>query len=306
MPQNRRNAFTLIELLVVVSIIALLIGMLMPSLSRARKQARTTVCATRLRTLGQGLNLYANDYADRLPPGRMPKVDDENWRIKIAGGLKYRPTFLSMMGEQITVPPFDDPQPSKTSIDRHGQTGDRQDYSTEAYVCPTVPDWTDERNAAYGYNYQFLGNARLQDAADPEAFKNWPVNLSRVRSPSACVAVADCLGTAASFAPRDRKSYANNRRDKDRLGNEGFNLDPPTVDPKRGDMAGASASPPVRSAADPRHSGKANVLWVDTHVQGHTPQQLGYAQQPDGIFGLSGDNRLWHINQADLPWVSAE
>ena len=129
MREDRRNlgaadssrGFTLIELLVVIGILSTLMGLLLPSLGRARKQAITTVCMTRLRTLGQGLTMYSVDNTDVFVPGRMPKVDDEHWQSWIAGGLKYRPTFLAMMGSYVGVPPFDDPQPTKTSVDRNGQ-----------------------------------------------------------------------------------------------------------------------------------------------------------------------------------------
>jgi len=66
-----RGAFTLIELLVVVAIIALLISILLPSLNRARQQARQVKCATNLRTQGQAAHLYAEDNGDFLPRGML-------------------------------------------------------------------------------------------------------------------------------------------------------------------------------------------------------------------------------------------
>ena len=78
------------------------------------------VCNANLHVLGQGLHLYANNNEDRLPPGRMPKVDDQHWQIEIAGGLKYRPTFLAIMGAEIGVQAFADPMPVKGEIDREG------------------------------------------------------------------------------------------------------------------------------------------------------------------------------------------
>ncbi|MBN1341462.1 MAG: prepilin-type N-terminal cleavage/methylation domain-containing protein [Phycisphaerae bacterium] len=68
-----RAAFTLIELLVVVAIMALLLSILLPSLARAKSQAREVACATSLRTWGQGFHLYANDYG-----GILPHADDRS------------------------------------------------------------------------------------------------------------------------------------------------------------------------------------------------------------------------------------
>jgi len=62
-----RTGFSLIELLVVVSIIALLISILLPSLSSARAQARTTVCASRISQETKAMFMYAEDYDERPP-----------------------------------------------------------------------------------------------------------------------------------------------------------------------------------------------------------------------------------------------
>lgn len=59
-----KRAFTLIELLVVISIIALLIGILLPALGTARAAARSLVDQSQLRSLGQGQNFYASDNND--------------------------------------------------------------------------------------------------------------------------------------------------------------------------------------------------------------------------------------------------
>lgn len=62
-----RSAFTLIELLVVVAIIALLIAILLPSLSKAREQAKTVVCASNLHQLALAITYYSRDSKERLP-----------------------------------------------------------------------------------------------------------------------------------------------------------------------------------------------------------------------------------------------
>lgn len=67
---NQRAGFTLIELLVVISIISLLISILLPSLSRARSQAKGVHCVARLKEFGNALAAYENTSRGLLPPAR--------------------------------------------------------------------------------------------------------------------------------------------------------------------------------------------------------------------------------------------
>jgi prepilin-type N-terminal cleavage/methylation domain-containing protein len=63
-----RRGFTLIELLVVVAIIALLVSILLPSLQRAKEQAKTAVCVANLKAVGTGLQSYAQRYNNTVLP----------------------------------------------------------------------------------------------------------------------------------------------------------------------------------------------------------------------------------------------
>lgn len=70
------RAFTLIELLVVIGVIALLIAIVMPSMARSREQARSVVCRSNLKQLGNALLLYATDYQHTLPYEDRGEEDD--------------------------------------------------------------------------------------------------------------------------------------------------------------------------------------------------------------------------------------
>lgn len=76
---KRPRAFTLVELLVVIGIIAVLIGILLPTLGRARAHASTTACASQVRQLMYASTLYANDNRGILPSSSTEAGDGWVW-----------------------------------------------------------------------------------------------------------------------------------------------------------------------------------------------------------------------------------
>ena len=71
----RSRSFTLIELMIVIAIIAILASMLLPALNKARERGKSAACMANLRSMGQEMNLYANDNQGRVQTTALMQYD---------------------------------------------------------------------------------------------------------------------------------------------------------------------------------------------------------------------------------------
>ncbi|MGD0137829.1 MAG: type II secretion system protein [Tepidisphaeraceae bacterium] len=185
MHRTRSRGFTLVELLVVIGIIAVLIGILLPALSRAREAANQVKCASNLRSIGQGLAQYLVDYGGFYPaaynyvgmnldfPAGIENTANNpsgkyegylQWSSFIYGrrdlGLKYPDAFLTTLGwEAFQCPsinngglPATDPGPANMEP---GQNLDPAEGSTAGPGAPYV-DYQAPR-MAYTANEAIMG-----------------------------------------------------------------------------------------------------------------------------------------------------
>ncbi|MCL4222374.1 MAG: prepilin-type N-terminal cleavage/methylation domain-containing protein [Phycisphaerales bacterium] len=276
------RGFTLIELLVVTAIIALLIGILLPALAAARESGRTIVCASRMRQVAAGWQIYANENHDISVPAQPGRYFPEELNLyDVGNGLHYRPRWFVLLGAAGGFYAYS--QPSTDVSDEHSLPVDGSDV----FLCPNAADWISTRNYGYGYNHQFLGNTRFRRNDDPSSgLIRFPVRASSLDA-SITVMAADSLGTAAGKPAALRTpNRADGSRDPQLLaeGGHGYALDPPRMTTSCDYADIRSRSPEHRSGPHERHRGKANFSWCDGHVSTESATDVGYVKRGDGSF----------------------
>ena len=138
------RAFTLIELLVVIAIIAILAGMLLPSLARGKETARRIACTNNMKQLNLSVKLYADDNSDILPR----RSDGKNWPTLI------QPGFLDL---RILKCPSDIEKPYTFGI----SSTNAADAAPRSYI---INGWNDYFDEMFGTR-AFLPNVVVLEAA---------------------------------------------------------------------------------------------------------------------------------------------
>lgn len=167
-----RRAFTLIELLVVVAIIAVLIAILLPSLGKAKENARKTICASQLKGQGTSMAVYAAQNSDQLPAG--PLYDDS---VNTATWLHDETVAFSdtLLNVQTSA------NMSALSMRKWFYCPSNQQYNLDAYWKPTGPAGTNRRLGYTYINYRNIPPANLNSSVQPTTLKrsNPPLDWRR-------------------------------------------------------------------------------------------------------------------------------
>ena len=149
---RQKKAFTLIELLVVISIIALLVSILVPSLNQAREQARVLSCMVNSKQIGTIIALYQADNAQAVPVLLNRDACDPYWGFHPAKSAFLSIALRSYSEETKQLPTASDPDSNGDSFDPEDQWGPfvgnqvAQDhylryvnnYLPQHYSCPFV------------------------------------------------------------------------------------------------------------------------------------------------------------------------
>ena len=286
--------FTLVELLVVIGIIALLIGILLPALSKARAQANLVVCQTHLRQIGQGIALYVDDNSGMLPYSY--------WYGPSLGGGKFD---TSKAGDWSTLLTNELSSRLGTSYDTQSSTGGAQSFNRGVFLDVDTIQGGDAA-LHYSCHPRLMANISGAFLNDGTSYGGIiPYKMGRIQRSSEIILIMDAVqyawnngdtnywGAAAPAYAVDGARFGgyqgapasavdfflNNNKyaDNGATINPGGNYDDPIPPGDDGQLPNFSTTP-IEYVGDIRwrhlNNTTANFLFVDGHVESHSIKKV--------------------------------
>lgn len=267
------HAFTLVELLVVISIIALLLGILLPGLRKARELATATICISNTRQWGIGATMFVLQNDGAYP---WEGNETDNMSQNFHSDLWWANAIPKMLGQ----PPYR--QISETAIANKSYVP-LPPAKNSIFICPgskfpagLTYDAVNFFDGASGYLYQlffcYVWNSEMNNGSTSSASDDIAnVKLDKIKSPSKTVLMLEMRTTNEELDPSDYSYYKN----RDLLGRH------------RGDWKRVAR----------RHFNGLNMTFCDSHTA-----RVKYDWATTNAQGSRNPDRGGDWNKSDLIW----
>lgn len=324
---NKGRGFTLIELLVVIAVIALLVGLLLPALGKAREESRAVVCASNARQIGLGVTAYNATYRDVNPPAYAYSdgPDSLDWSLTQGfdeAGKRYLhwSWFLMSTDDKLPEKGFTCPSAPRGGAPATNPGADASDWEANQVDnfgqsgTGTVKDMQ-VRRLAYTGNAAIFPRNKFTVASGR---KNIFVKAGNITFPDRTILATEFLHLNGNWSPvfDDRLSKSHRPlmpfyggaagRDvyaEPQLGGEPRFFYPNQNEILPKDQLGPgmivsqiselNAVGRTHASTDRRIGGSANFVFVDGHVQRTTVLETVKKQLwGDRVHSLSGNNRV--------------